>query len=401
MKISCIIIATLLNSGYLAAQPGFILEKIVDGSHQYQKNTSPYQPAKVSHSGLKFYRGNGGLVNYDFDRLVDLRGTWKFEAGDDMQWSRPEFNDDNWRAIFVPSPWEDEGYPGYDGYGWYRREFELDHEADGRSIYLYLGYIDDIDEVYINGYLVGYSGSFPPETVERDYILRRYLIPSTCLNSSGINTIAVRVYDSRLAGGIIRGKIGLYSVRNEVKMDMDLSGMWKFRPGDRSRWSTVDFNDSNWDSIYVPATWETQGYPDTDGLAWYRRNFSLPPEQQSGDLVLVLGRIDDYDEVYFNGIPIGGSQVDRGAGLDDYEWVRLRVYIIPDEIINLGGENVIAIKVYDGFEKGGIYDGPIGLMTMTSYEKHQKQLHSSDPYRHKTSKNFIDYLYQLFWTDQD
>ena len=59
----------------------------------------------------------------DWKAVLDLRGKWKFELGDDANRASVAFDDSKWAEIFVPSPWEDEGYPGYDGYAWYPQTF--------------------------------------------------------------------------------------------------------------------------------------------------------------------------------------------------------------------------------------------------------------------------------------
>ena len=81
----------------------------------------------------------------DRKQLLDLRGEWKFDIGDDMRRANQEFDDSKWEQIFVPSPWEDEGFPGYDWYAWYRKHFQAPPEWKGKALYLHLGKIDDVD----------------------------------------------------------------------------------------------------------------------------------------------------------------------------------------------------------------------------------------------------------------
>ena len=49
------------------------------------------------------------------EMVRSLRGTWKFRIGDNMTWANRDHNDSSWDEIFAPSPWEDEGFNGYDG----------------------------------------------------------------------------------------------------------------------------------------------------------------------------------------------------------------------------------------------------------------------------------------------
>ena len=81
--------------------------------------------------------------------------------------------------------------------------------------------------------------------------------------------------------------------------------------------------------------------------------------RQTLPLYLMMGRIDDADEVYLNGKEIGKS----GKFPPDYvtAYDRTRKYIIPAGYLKEDGENVIAVKVYDSYLEGGIVDGPTGI----------------------------------------
>ncbi len=308
----------------------------------------------------------------DWIRLLDLRGQWKFEIGDNPQWAQPNLDDRNWQNIFVPSSWEDEGFPGYDGYAWYRKRFTLSPDIRGKTLYLHLGYIDDVDQIFLNGHFIGFSGSFPPEYFTAYHVNRIYILPTEYLNFSGENLIAVRVFDEQLEGGIVRGQVGLFEQKNPLTPDTPLAGLWKFSPGDDMTWKKPEFNDNNWRPILVPLNWETQGYPDYDGFAWYRKKFRLSKEYGNENLILLLGKIDDLDEVYLNGEHIGRTgriyQNRSRISIRGDEWLELRAYYIPREHLKFDGENVIAVRVFDGLIGGGIYDGPIGIITQKRYK---------------------------------
>ena len=76
----------------------------------------------------------------DWERVTDLRGQWKFMLGDDAAWSEARFDDAGWGRIFVPSSWEDEGYPGYDGFAWFRTTFTVPAGMNFQPLYLRLGF---------------------------------------------------------------------------------------------------------------------------------------------------------------------------------------------------------------------------------------------------------------------
>ncbi|MCK4690024.1 MAG: beta galactosidase jelly roll domain-containing protein [Candidatus Marinimicrobia bacterium] len=148
--------------------------------------------------------------------------------------------------------------------------------------------------------------------------------------------------------------------------EIPLKGKWLFKLGDDSTWLKIGYNDSSWYSIKVPSFWEDQDYEGYDGYAWYRYHFSLDSsviEQDS--LILVLGRIDDVDETFLNGEKIGAT----GAFPPNYStaWNTNRFYSIPNGILQT--QNVLAVKVYDESFEGGIYKGPLKIITESETEK--------------------------------
>lgn len=311
-----------------------------------------------------------------FKTEVDLKGEWKFTIGDNIKWSKPDFIDDNWEHIKVPSPWENEGFNGYDGYAWYRKHFNVPLSLKGKGIYLSLGYIDDCDEVYLNGHLVGSSGSFPPNYYTAYNAMRMYPCLQDYINFNAENVVAVRVYDDQLEGGIISGDIALKTIEF-MQTDINLEGQWKFNIGDSSAFREKNFNDKKWENLIVPGYWETQGHKDYDGFAWYRKSFVIPDNLRNDQLIFLGGKIDDLDQVYLNGVLIGSTGnmgKDLGNGFSskpsfDQEWSKFRAYNIPESLIIQGKSNTIAVRVYDGYLNGGIYQGPVGIITQDKFTK--------------------------------
>jgi len=328
-------------------------------------------------------------MGQDWKRLHELRGVWKFSIGDKKEWAEQNFDDSEWEDIFVPSSWEDEGYPGYNGYAWYRKSITFEKKAEQNNLYLRLGYIDDVDQVFINGHLVGFSGSFPPFYYTAYNSVRSYRIPDSVLNIHGKNVIAVRIFDRQLAGGIVKGNCGIYEKRYNIKIEISLEGYWKFKTGDRRKYKKTDYSDHGWRDLFVPDIWERQGIFEYDGYAWYRKKFIMPEEYIGERLILLLGKIDDLDETFFNGMKIGETgrlyEEPFPVGFED-EWLVLRAYEIDENHIIYGGKNLIAVRVFDGMLDGGIYDGPVGIVTYKNFKKWQLRSKSSD-------KGFFEWLF--------
>lgn len=313
----------------------------------------------------------------EWKQVVNLEGVWRFSVGDNTDWASPLINDDNWELIKVPSSWENQGFHGYDGYGWYRNTFEVPDKYKNSILYLFLGYVDDVDQVFINGKQIGYSGSFPPKYRTAYDVNRRYPVPTGILNFGKKNTIAVRIYDDELEGGILRGNIGIYTPAYSLENGINLAGMWKFRTGDNSGWKDSSMDDSKWQNIIAPGYWETQGYPDYDGFAWYRKSVYVPEKYSSDKLVLILGRIDDIDETFVNGKLIGFTGDMNARDLGDH-YLKLRGYYLSHDDLKYGGYNTIAVRIYDGFRDGGIYEGPLTIIPQKDYIKYWNSLRNGN-----------------------
>jgi hypothetical protein len=335
---------------------------------------------KQEMNNKNFFGEMDKMFGVDDKNYIDLEGNWRFSIGDDTAWASPDFKDNNWEKVKVPSAWEDQGFHGYNGYAWYRKTFEVPKELIGSNFILNAGFIDDVDQTFVNGKLVGLSGGFPPNFRTAYDAQRKYFLSNELLKE-GKNEIAIRVYDIQLEGGIIRGPVGLsptksdFRIISELGLDINLSGIWKFKTGDNTQWKDYSEDDSRWKEIFVPAYWEVQGFKDYDGFAWYRKSFTLPEKFAGQKMVLMLGKIDDIDQTFINGTLVGSvgdwnfNDVPESFNQNN-EWETIRGYYIPDNVLQPGKENTIAVRVYDGFIDGGIYQGPIGLITQEKYSKY-------------------------------
>jgi sialate O-acetylesterase len=115
----------------------------------------------------------------------------------------------------------------------------------------------------------------------------------------------------------------------------------------------------SWTKITVPSQWEHQGYHDYDGSAWYRKQFIVPKKLEGEDLVLLLGKIDDFDQTYLNGKLVGSTT-----------WYdKLRIYHINSDVVNAGAVNLLMIYVDDPQGAGGIWEGPVGIMKQSEFTR--------------------------------
>jgi hypothetical protein len=310
----------------------------------------------------------------NLNKEIDLSGTWLFEIGDNLEYVQPGYNDSKWETINVPGIWENEGFPGYDGYGWYRVSFVIPKELSNKVLYLKLGQIDDVDRTYFNGRFIGGNGDFPPSYQTAYDVNRIYELPSNFINFGKKNTLAVRIYDDQGGGGIMHGKIGIYSREDVIDLQVDLSGIWQFKKGDDLEWANPDLDDSRWRKMPAPSHWEQHNFSKHDGFAWYRKSIRIGKTMSKKKLILLLGKINDIDQAYFNGVKIGETgnfPVDKSK-MRSYR-DKDRAYFIPPYLIRANKLNVISVRVYDFGKNGGIYSGYLGIASRSDYLKYSKK----------------------------
>ncbi|MBN1597968.1 MAG: beta galactosidase jelly roll domain-containing protein [Bacteroidales bacterium] len=323
-------------------------------------------PGLICAISIGVFGSSGDLI-----RIIDLEGPWRFSIGEREEWTKPGYNDSSWETVKVPSSWEDEGFYGYNGFASYRKKVTIPSNHKGKALYLVAGYIDDVDETYFNGRKIGTTGAFPPQFETAYNANRVYYIPEDYINFDGVNVITIIVYDIYQAGGIVSGDIGIYSDRFAIPLEINLQGTWNFSTGDDINRRNIVYDDSDWDKIFVPGKWEDQHYRDYDGFAWYRKTFVFSGNVTDTKFVLLLGKIDDIDEVYVNGVKVGSTGVissdKRKMVISGIEWTALRGYYFSSELLKKNQKNTISVRVYDSGGSGGIYEGPVGIISQKNY----------------------------------
>jgi sialate O-acetylesterase len=113
-----------------------------------------------------------------------------------------------------------------------------------------------------------------------------------------------------------------------------------------AEWKNPEYSDLAWPKISVSKTWEDQplGLTDLDGIVWYRKEVMLDAKTVNNPIVISLGKIDDFDETYVNGVRVGGTK----------NYAQNRVYPVAAGIFK-EGKNVIAVRVEDTGGGGGFY----------------------------------------------
>lgn len=329
----------------------------------------------------------------DIQPVVRLNGYWKFNIGDDIRWAEKDYDDSHWDSVYAPGNWEKQGYLEYDGYAWYRISVSIPKYSKNEHLYLYLGRIDDVNEVYFNGIHIGQTGNFPPKYETAHSIPATYPIPDELINYDDINTIAVRIFDEGREGGFMSKELKIGYDADRDLLAQDMSGDWKIGFYYNLSCIKPGFDDSGWDNIHVPASWESQGYNDYNGQACYRKTFKLNKNLGNETLYFIGGKIDDEDQIFLNGRLIGTTKdmykTKLGTSFSG-DWQIRRAYKIPRDLINSTGENVLIVLVDDHGGIGGIFEGPVGLMTRDQHLMYVKKYESEEWF---PFQNFIKSLF--------
>jgi sialate O-acetylesterase len=153
-----------------------------------------------------------------------LKNRWENLDFDDDSCSAPNFNDEGWKEMNLPTLWENAGIGTFDGAVWFRKKIEIPKSWLNKGLILDLGPIDDMDKTYINGNLVGSIEEEGFWQKERVYNI------SKDINNDSTLTIAIRVVD-------IQGGGGIYGIKDKMKICLEddttgisIAGNWKYLP---------------------------------------------------------------------------------------------------------------------------------------------------------------------------
>ncbi|MBU0474327.1 MAG: DUF4982 domain-containing protein [Bacteroidetes bacterium] len=178
-----------------------------------------------------------GKENYNFNTA------WKFSKGEIVGAEKINYDDTKWENVNIPHDWAIAGpfdplgesetakLP-WQGEGWYRKNFNIDKNLEGKKIYFMFDGIMAFPKIYINGKLAG----------EWDYGYNSFYIDATDYLSYGNeNTIAIHVdtreHESRwYPGAGIYRKIQMI-VANPIHIDV--WGTYVSTPAVDDTWADV------------------------------------------------------------------------------------------------------------------------------------------------------------------
>lgn len=165
--------------------------------------------------------------------IIDKRNNWlaqkqsvsMFPRPDlgDTDLAKPDFNDAKWHSMNVPTLWENYNeVRAFDGIVWFRKTIKITPAMAGKELVISLGAIDDGDETFFNGELIGHTNNYQADRI--------YTVPADKVKA-GKAVIAIRVTDNQGGGGLYGqpSKLKCYTKGNE-KSAISLAGSWKYLP---------------------------------------------------------------------------------------------------------------------------------------------------------------------------
>lgn len=137
----------------------------------------------------------------------------RFLQGDDMNWAKAELDDASWSEIDITRPWDQQGFPQNTmSYAWYRIHVTIPKSvfqgSDQQNVLIFeLPMVDDVDECYLNGKLIGTTGRMPTNpagyfcgvNVAQDFVVD---VSRDGVRLDADNVVAVRVYNRGGSGGL-------------------------------------------------------------------------------------------------------------------------------------------------------------------------------------------------------
>jgi sialate O-acetylesterase len=141
----------------------------------------------------------------------------KYDIGLKEHWAAPDYNDSDWKLVQIPGGFADLGVPVTPAVAWFRKEIVLPNPLPQGRAMMFLGEIERMDTVYVNGTFVG--GSAWVEN-PRVYFIRPGVL------KPGRNLIAIRVFKTKPDGGFLAKPEDLHLTLGDHS-SIPLAGEWK------------------------------------------------------------------------------------------------------------------------------------------------------------------------------
>jgi sialate O-acetylesterase len=143
------------------------------------------------------------------------------------------------------------------------------------------------------------------------------------------------------------------------------------KPG--ANWQVPGLSLSDWGKTYLPNVF-FNSFP---GIIWFRKQIDVPVSWTGKIALLHLGKIDDADTTWVNGVPVGATD----------DWNVERIYSIPAGVLK-SGLNTIAVRVLNNEGPGGFNGSPIQFSIKLSGQNKLSSIPLAGPWNCRTGGSF-------------
>jgi len=232
--------------------------------------------------------------------------SWSFAPdpqgrGLEEHWYEASAPEPHWKAIQTGSAWQRQGYPRYDGVGWYRATVQLPAALPAK-LYVYLGEVRGDYRLFVNGREVPHSSVHWPRRLTYANITGAVL-------PGGANQIVLRVEPAgeypEMGSGLLLGPYAIRDVEPPSRIYFDLSNQqqagifMRDLHGPLMRMG-VDF----W---WVDGGSGAVDMPGLNKQLWTNKVFYDYTQEASGRRAFILGRYGDWGSERYPGFFTGDT----------------------------------------------------------------------------------------------
>lgn len=233
---------------------------------------------------------------------LDIAAGWKFmpdthDQGMSQHWFATDYDDHAWKPIRTDQSWNSQGYPHYQGVGWYRTSVSLPAKLPD-ALYLYLGEVGQTYRLFVNGKEVEHSRvQWPRRLTDAD--IKPYVRPGLT------NEIALRVVPGEQGGGIFRGPVAIRDVLPPPRIAFDLSDKQQADVFMRDLHGPLMKAGVN--SWWVDGGGGATNMPGLNPQLWTNKVFYDFTQQFTGERAFILGRYGDWGSERYPGFFTGDT----------------------------------------------------------------------------------------------
>lgn len=306
------------------------------------------------------------------------------DAATAASWSATNTDDQAWKKMKVPGPWEAQQLPDFDGEVWFRNSFSIAAGDAGKPAELSLGAIDDNDVTYINGTRIGATSGYN--------VFRTYKIPAGVLKA-GNNVIAVKILDNAGAGGFTGEPAEIF-----VNIDghkQSLAGNWAFRISNVVAANNTSVGPNSYPSLLYNAMINPILPFAIKGAIWYQGESNADRAYQYRTAFPLL--INDWRRLWKQGdfpfyfVQLASFNSANGNSKNGSKWAELReAQTLSLNVPNTGmavitdigepkdihpknkqdvGKRLAAIALHNTYGQNNVYSGPVYQSMQTNGNK--------------------------------